>query len=129
MIRIPCSRSSIGRLPIPSAHCRPRFRGGELQRESTTSCPGRAKRDPGPRDAICGPGSSLSRGRAGVATQRGCALLRLLEIVEEMQVVGCNCGFDFRPGRKRQIGIDARDPDLSVSEPNGEKLLVAELLG
>src|SRR5262249_13165692 len=32
-------------------------------RESTTSCPGRAKRDPGPRHPICGPGSPLSRGR------------------------------------------------------------------
>src|ERR1700747_2316230 len=52
-----------------------------------------------------------------------------LEIIEEMQVLGCNRGFDFRPGRKRQIGIDARDPDLAVSEPNGKKLLVAELLG
>src|SRR5215813_14777584 len=59
----------------------------------------------------------------------GRALLHLLEIVEEMQVVGCDRGFDFRPGRKRQIGIDARDPDLAVSEPDGKKLLVAELLG
>src|SRR5262245_63687122 len=48
--------------------------------------------------------------------------------MEEMQVVGCNRGFDLRPRRERQIRIDARDPDLAVSEPNGEKLLVAELL-
>src|SRR5262249_57651331 len=58
----------------------------------------------------------------------GRALLRLLEIVEEMQVVGCDRGLDFRPRRKRQIRIDARDPDLAVSKPNGEKLFVAELL-
>src|SRR5262249_37434632 len=57
----------------------------------------------------------------------GCALLRLLEIMEEMQVVGCNRGFDLRPRRERQIRVDARDTDLAVSEPNGEKLLVAEL--
>src|SRR5215471_7738624 len=48
--------------------------------------------------------------------------------MEEMQVVGCDRGLDFRARRKRQIRIDARDPDLAVSEPNGEKLLVAELL-
>src|SRR5262249_30587562 len=59
----------------------------------------------------------------------GRALLRLLEIVEEMQVVGCDRGLDFRPRRERQIRIDARDPDLAASKPNGEKLFVAELLG
>ena len=47
-----------------SVHSRPRLREGKLQRESTTSCPGRAKRDPGPRHPICGPGSPLSRRRA-----------------------------------------------------------------
>src|SRR5215467_2813836 len=59
----------------------------------------------------------------------GCALLRLLEIMEEMQVVGRDRGFDLGSRRKRQIRIDVRDPDLAVSEPNGKKLLVAELLG
>src|SRR5262252_11195038 len=49
--------------------------------------------------------------------------------MEEMQVVGCDRGLDFRARRKRQIRIDARDPDLAVSELNGKKLLVAELLG
>src|SRR5215510_5296152 len=82
MMRIPCSRSSIGCL-----------HPGDERRYAT-----------------------------------GCALLRLPEIMEEMQVVGCNRGFDVRPRRERQIRIDARDTDLSVCEPNGEKLLVAELL-
>src|SRR5262249_157362 len=103
---IPFRSASIGSLPslplIPAPACA----GGELQRESTAS-----------------------RGRADVATQRGCALLRLLEIVEKMQVVGCNHSFDLGSRRERQIRIDARNPDLAVAEPNGEKLLVAELLG
>src|SRR6516165_8514338 len=106
MMRIPCSRSSIGCLPSLPLIPAPAFAGGELERESTAS-----------------------RGRADVATQRGCALLRLLEIVEEMQVVGCNHSFDLGSRRERQVRIDARDPDLAVAEPNGEKLLVAELLG
>src|SRR5262249_62166090 len=58
----------------------------------------------------------------------GCALLLLLEIMEEMRVGGCTRGFDLRPRRERQIRVDARDTDLAVAEPNGEKLLVAELL-
>src|SRR5215831_9478588 len=36
---------------------RTKLRSFPRKRESTTSCPGRAKRDPGPRDLICGPGS------------------------------------------------------------------------
>src|SRR5262249_7812081 len=56
-------------------------------------------------------------------------LLNLLELVEEMQVVGCDRGLDVRARRQAQIRIDAGDPDLAVSEPDGEQLFVAELLG
>src|SRR6266516_667857 len=41
-----------------------KLRSFPRKRESTFSCPGRAKRDPGPRAAASAPGSPLSRGRA-----------------------------------------------------------------
>ena len=53
----------------------------------------------------------------------------LLELVEEMQIVGCNRSLDLRARRQAQIGIDARDPDFTRSEPHGEQLLVTKLLG
>src|SRR5256885_10627881 len=46
-----------------------------------------------------------------------------------MQVVGCDRGLDLRARRQAQIRINAGDPDFAVSEPNGEELFVAELLG
>src|SRR5215831_9193314 len=95
MMRIPCSRSSIG--------------GLAMGRRSTM------------RDA------HAPRRKWMMSATTG--LTRLLEIIEEMQVVGCDRGLDLRAGGESQIGIDARDPDLAISEPNGEKLLVAQLLG
>src|SRR5215471_6095924 len=53
----------------------------------------------------------------------------LLELVEEMQIAGCNRSLDLRARRQAQIGIDARDPDFTRSEPHGEQLLVTKLLG
>src|SRR5262249_29082983 len=53
----------------------------------------------------------------------------LLELVEKMQMIGGNRSLDVRARGQAQIGIDARDPDLAVSEPHGEQLLVAKLLG
>src|SRR6516162_10115109 len=53
----------------------------------------------------------------------------LIELVEEMQMIGRNRSLDFRARGQAQIGIDAGDPELAVSEPHGEQLLVAKLLG
>src|SRR5215831_1667813 len=55
-------------------------------------------------------------------------LLPPLEIIEEMKVVGRDCGLDLRAGWQDQVWIDTRDPDLAVSDANGEELLVTELL-
>jgi hypothetical protein len=57
------------------------------------------------------------------------SLMRLPKLIEEMKIVGCNRGLDLGARWKGQIRIDTRDPDLAVAEANGEKLLVAELLG
>src|SRR2546429_272091 len=57
------------------------------------------------------------------------ALMALLSLVKEMQVIGRNRGLDLGARRERQIRIDAGDPDLGVAEANREKLLVTELLG
>src|SRR5262249_33044408 len=72
----------------------------------------------------------LARAQAdhdGTGTQL--PLTRLPGIIEEMKVVGGNGGLDLGTRCKGQIRIDPRDPDLAVSEPKREELLVAELLG
>src|SRR5205823_14134511 len=94
---------------------------------ATNSVHSRASGNPAPS-----PGSPLSRGTSGCctgSTQPKWALMTLLSLLEEMQVIGRNRGLDWGARRERQIRIDAGDPDLGVAEANREKLLVAELLG
>src|SRR5215472_5164162 len=115
MIRTPCSRSSIGflamgqRSTMRDANARPQMDdigkaySGRLQ-GYTPFAHSRESGNPGT-------GSPPSRGRADArpnSTQP--ALLRLLEITEEMQIVGCDRGLDWRARRETQIRIDARDP-------------------